>query len=68
MESSKRWCLEFLLPWCDNVDLKTMKAFRNTTKEQFLDYFFERFTLDLVGSEMKLAIEVLSLWQRLAMA
>jgi len=66
-EPSKRWMLEYLLPWADNVFLDR-KNLADFTPETFLDHVLQHFTVELAQNDMVLPREMIRFWQRLSHA
>ena len=62
-DSQKFWALEFLLPWCDHINLELMN-----NCDEFLQKIFKYLTLDITQGKFKIPQEIIIFWQRLACA
>ena len=60
----KHWALNFLLPWCNYLNIET----QTISSHEILQQIFQNFTNDLVHQKYKIPKECILFWQQLAKA
>ena len=69
-DAMKLWALDFLLPWCDNVDLFSDQELVLPTLPvaELLQQIYKHFTTVMIQSKNNIPNQVISIWQRLSQA
>lgn len=62
----KKWIIDLLLPWCDNVELGPKSTFKTYTADTFLEDIYTNFVLDMVPDDIDIPSGLVLLWQSLA--
>eukprot|EP01102_Stenamoeba_stenopodia_P017083 TRINITY_DN6072_c0_g3_i5.p1 TRINITY_DN6072_c0_g3~~TRINITY_DN6072_c0_g3_i5.p1 ORF type:complete len:869 (+),score=186.53 TRINITY_DN6072_c0_g3_i5:632-3238(+) len=61
----KKWIIDFLLPWCENIQLGSKTNFKSYTSETFLDAIYTNFLLDMAVDD-QIPSTLVIFWQALA--